>query len=161
MRIDPVRILIDVPEIDAVHITPKTKVEIKIPALPGSSYSGTITRSSWSLNMTSRTMSAEIHVPNAEGQWRPGQYVQAKLTTAEVENGLSLPKSAILTQEKQTYCFAVERDGKVVRLPISLGIQAGPDIEIRDGLTGSEQVISVNASAFREGQIVEATPPAR
>ncbi|MBI1346269.1 efflux RND transporter periplasmic adaptor subunit [bacterium] len=161
MRTDPVRIMIDVPEIDAVHITPQTKVEIKIPAIPGSSHVGTITRSSWSLNSTSRTMSAEVHLPNAKETWRPGQYVQAKLTTAEVENCLSLPKSAVITQDKQTYCFAVESDGKVVRLPISLGLQAGADVEIREGLTGSEQVISVNASAYREGQVVTAAPPSK
>jgi RND family efflux transporter MFP subunit len=158
MRTDPVRVLIDVPEIDAVHVTPKTKVEIKIPSLPGSSHVGTITRSSWSLNETSRTMSAEVHLPNAETAWRPGQYVQAKLTTAEVENCLSLPKSAIVIQDKETFCFAVNGDGKVVRLPISVGLQAGTDVEIREGLSGSEQVISVNASAFREGQTVEAVP---
>jgi HlyD family secretion protein len=63
MRTDPVRVMIDVPEVDAVHVTPKTKVEIKIPSLPGSSHVGTITRSSWSLNETSRTMSAEVHLP--------------------------------------------------------------------------------------------------
>ena len=161
MRTDPVRVMIDVPEIDAVQITPATKVEIKIPSLPGSSHVGTVTRSSWSLNTTSRTMSAEVHVPNEDGRWRPGQYVQAKLTTAEVDNCLSLPKSAIVTQDKQTFCFAVNHDGQVVRLPISLGLQAGTDVEIREGLTGSEQVISVNASAFREGQSVTATPPAQ
>lgn len=159
MRIDPVRVIIDVPEVDAVRVTPKTKIEIKIPSLPGSSYSGTITRSSWSLNTTSRTMSAEIHLPNAEGNWRPGQYVQAKLTAAELENCLSLPKSAVVTQDKQTYCFSVDADNKVRRLPISLGLLAGADVEVREGLTGSERIITVNASAFREGQIVEATTP--
>lgn len=158
MRPDPVRVMIDVPEIDAVHVHPKTKVEIRIPSLPGSSYVGTITRSSWSLNATSRTMSAEIHVPNTEGRWRPGQYVQAKLTAAEVENCLSLPKSAVVTQDKQTYCFTVDGNGKVVRLPVAVGIQSGTDVEICEGLTGSEQVIGVNASSFREGQIVEAVP---
>ncbi len=157
MRIDPVRVIIDVPEIDAVHVTPKTRVEIKIPSIPGSSFVGTITRSSWSLNTTSRTMSAEIHLPNREGNWRPGQYVQAKLTTAEVANCLSLPKTAVVIQDKQTYCFSVDGNGKVVRLPVSLGLQAGPDVEIREGLTGSERIISVNAGAFREGQVVEAT----
>lgn len=161
MRIDPVRVIIDVPEIDAVHVTPQTKVEIKIPSLPGSSFSGTITRSSWSLNTMSRTMSTEIHLPNAEGKWRPGQYVQAKLTTAEVENCLSLPKSAVVVQDKQTYCFSVDPDGKVIRLPISLGLQAGTDIEIREGITGSERIISVNASAYREGQTVEAVFPTK
>jgi len=103
-------------------------------------------------------MSAEVHLPNAETAWRPGQYVQAKLTTAEVENCLSLPKSAIVIQDKETFCFAVNGGGKVVRLPISVGLQAGTDVEIREGLSGSEQVISVNASAFREGQTVEAVP---
>lgn len=160
MRIDPVRVIIDVPEVDAVHITPDTKIEIKIPSLPGSSHVGTVTRSSWSLNTTSRTMSAEIHIPNAESQWRPGQYVQAHLTTAERDNVLSLPKAAIVTQEKQTYCFVVEEGGTVRRQPISLGLHAGSDVEIREGLTGSERVISINANAFRPGQIVEAVPAA-
>lgn len=160
MRTDPVRVLIDVPELDAVHITPQTKVEIKIPSLPGSLYVGTITRSSWSLNTTSRTMSAEVHLPNADGKWRPGQYVQARITAAELENCLSLPKSAIVTQEKQTYCFTVDHAGVVRRLPVSLGLQSGVDFEIREGLSGNERVISMNAGAFREGQVVEAVPPA-
>ena len=106
-------------------------------------------------------MSAEIHVPNSEGKWRPGQYVQAKLTAAEVENCLSLPKTAVVTQDKQTYCFSVDDDGKVRRIPISLGLQAGTDLEIRDGLTGNERVISVNAGAFREGQAVKAIAAAK
>ncbi|MDP1796846.1 MAG: efflux RND transporter periplasmic adaptor subunit [Planctomycetaceae bacterium] len=159
VRMDPVRVIIDIPEIDAVRVSEKTKVEIKMPSLPGAPYVGTVTRSSWSFNTTSRTLTAEIHVPNADGLWRPGQYVQVKLTVAELENGLSLPKSAIVTQDKQTYCFSVGADGKVVRLPIALGLQAGGDFEIREGLTGQEQIISANANAFREGQVVEIVPP--
>jgi HlyD family secretion protein len=72
-----------------------------------------------------------------------------------------LPKSAIVVQDKETYCFTVNSDGKVVRLPISLGLQAGTDVEIREGLSGSEQVISINAGAFREGQTVEAVPASK
>ncbi|HUQ69984.1 MAG TPA: efflux RND transporter periplasmic adaptor subunit [Planctomycetaceae bacterium] len=159
MRIDPVRVVVDIPEIDAVRVSSETKVELKVPSMPGAPYSGTVTRTSWSLNTTSRTLTAEIHVPNADGPWRPGQYVQVKLTVAELENCLSLPKSAIVTQDKQTYCFGVGADGKVVRLPVALGLQAGSDVEVREGLTGNEQIISVNANAFREGQIVEIAPP--
>lgn len=161
MRVDPVRVLIDVPEVDAVHITPKTKIEIRIPSLPGSSHVGTITRSSWSLNTTSRTMSAEVHLPNAEGHWRPGQYVQARLTAAEIEDGLSLPKAAVVTHDKQTYCLVVDAGGVVRRRLIALGLVAGVDVEIREGLTGDERVISVNAGAYREGQTVEAVSPAK
>ncbi|MDZ4686838.1 MAG: efflux RND transporter periplasmic adaptor subunit [Planctomycetaceae bacterium] len=161
MRADPIRVMVDVPEVDAVHVAAGTKVELRIPSLPGEPYVGTVTRTGWSLNETSRTLSAEIDVPNADGRWRPGQYVQVKITVAELENALSLPKTAIVTQDKQTYCFAVGADNKIVRLPVSLGLQAGTDFEIRDGLTGDERVIGVNANAFREGQTVEIAAPAK
>lgn len=161
MRTDPVRIMIDVPEVDAVHVSTATKVELKIPSIPGSVHTGTITRISWSLNTTSRTMTAEIDLPNPDGTWRPGQYVQAKLTTAEIADALSLPKSSLVTEEKQTFCYVVDSTGKISRRPVSVGLQAGTDFEIREGLTGTEQVISANASAFREGQLVEVVPPAK
>ena len=35
------------------------------------------------------------------------------------------------------------------------GIEAGGEVEIVSGLEGDEQIIGVNAGAFREGQQVE------
>ena len=82
------------------------------------------------------------------------------MTVAELENVFSVPKVAIITQDKQTYCCTVDGDGKVVRRPVSLGLTSGSEVEIREGLTGGEKVISVNANTFREGQTVEiAAPP--
>lgn len=159
MRVDPVRIFVDIPEDDAVHVSKGSKVELRVPSMPGKPYAGTVTRTSWSLNTTSRTLSAEIDVPNPDGFWRPGLYVQAKITVAELNDVFSLPKAAIVTQDKQTFCYVVNSESKVERRPIGVGLQAGPEFEIREGLTGDEKVISVNASTFREGQTVEAAPP--
>lgn len=159
MRIDPVRIFVDIPEDDAVRVSKGSKVELRVPSMPGKPYVGTVTRTSWSLNTTSRTMSAEIDVPNPDGFWRPGLYVQAKITVAELNDVFSLPKTAILTQDKQTYCYIVNADSNVERRPIAIGLQAGTEFEIREGLTGDENVISVNANTFREGQNVDAVAP--
>ncbi len=155
MRIDPVRVTVDVPEIDAIRIQPAAPVELLSPAAPGQPQVGKVTRIAWSLNETSRTMKVEIDVPNPNGDWRPGQFVQVKLTVAALENVLSLPKTAIVTQEKQSYCLAVDADHTVIKLPVSLGLLAGNEYEIRDGLTGDERVIGVNPSAFRVQQAVE------
>lgn len=159
MRVDPVRIFVDIPEDDAVHVSKGSKVELRVPSMPGKPYVGTVTRTSWSLNTTSRTLSAEIDVPNPDGFWRPGLYVQAKITVAELNDVFSLPKAAIISQDKQTYCYTVNAESKVERRAISIGLQAGSEFEIREGLTGNEKVISVNANTFREGQIVEAVAP--
>jgi multidrug efflux pump subunit AcrA (membrane-fusion protein) len=50
-------------------------------------------------------------------------------------------------------------EGEVVRTPIETGIRAGDEIEIVSGLKGDEQIIGVNAAAFREGQAVEIEKP--
>jgi len=161
MRIDPLRVIVDVPEVDAPHVAAGSSAELKFPSSAGDSVTGTVTRTSWSLNTASRTLSAEIDVPNADGRRRPGQYAQVKVTVAELDSVLSLPKTAIVTQEKKTFCFTVGSDNRVIRVPISLGLQAGNDFEVRDGLTGEEKVIGVNPNVFREGQIVEIASPSK
>lgn len=161
MRTDPIRVAVDIPEIDAVRVVPGTKVELRMPSMPGQIFVGTVTRTGWSLDAMSRTLAAEVDVPNAEGRWRPGTYVQVKLTVAELPAVFALPKAAIVTQEKLTYCYSVGGDGVIRRLPIELGLQAGTEFEVRSGLTGDEQVITINASSFREGQVVEVAPPAK
>ena len=67
-----------------------------------------------------------------------------------------MPRTAILTQDKSTFCLTVDDQGKVVQTPIQLGIQAGTDVEISSGLTGTERVITANVAGFRAGQVVEA-----
>ncbi|MGN6133788.1 MAG: efflux RND transporter periplasmic adaptor subunit [Aureliella sp.] len=158
MRIDPLRVIVDIPETDAVHVTEKTKVELRVPSLPTQSYVGTISRSSWSLDANSRTLKAEIDLPNPDGQWRPGLYLQAKLTVAELSDVVAIPKSAILTTDKQTYCYVIGPDDRVERRSVALGLQAGSEFQVLSGLDGTERLIGSNPSAFREGQAVEIVP---
>lgn len=155
MRVDPIRVLTDIPEDDAVHVTKGSKIEIRIPSLPGDPHIGTVTRTAWSLNTTSHTMVAEIDIPNPDGRWRPGLYVQAKVTVAELQDVLSLPRTAVLTQGKQVYCFVVNGEKKIEKRVLVLGLQAGPEVEIRSGVSNEDRVISINAASFREGQAVE------
>jgi RND family efflux transporter MFP subunit len=159
MKIDPVRVFVDVPEGDAVYVDAGTKATIKVPSLAGDPLATQVTRTSWSLNATSRTLTAEIDVPNASKRLRPGLYVQVELTVAELENVLSLPRTAIFTQDKRTCCYTIGADGKVVLTPVTLGLQAGNEMEVRSGLTGDEQVIGANTSAFRPGLPVEIGKP--
>ncbi|AMV20158.1 Efflux pump periplasmic linker BepF [Planctomyces sp. SH-PL14] len=159
MKIDPVRVFVDVPEGDAVYVDAGTKATIKVPSLAGDPLAAPVTRTSWSLNATSRTLTAEIDVANASKRLRPGLYVQVALTVAELEDVLSLPRTAIFTQDKRTCCYTIGADGKVVLTPVTLGLQAGNELEVRSGLTGDEQVIGANTSAFRPGLPVEIGKP--
>ena len=103
----------------------------------------------------------EIDVDNASGALREGMFVTAEVKAATRENVLSLPRSAVLVQDKATFCHTIDTNGKVQLVPIQLGIQSGTDVEVQQGLQGDERVIGMNSAAFKPGQIVDAETPAK
>jgi hypothetical protein len=114
-----------------------------------------VTRTAWNLDATSRTLRTEVDLSNEDGKLRPGMYATARLKVAERSNALTLPKTAVMTVDGKSFCHTIDADGRVVRTSIETGIRAGDEVEIVSGLAGDEQVIGVNAAAFREGQQVE------
>jgi len=155
VRTDIVRVFVDVPEADAVLTQTNNEAVIRIPAMANEVFKGSVTRSAWVLDSTTRTLRTEVDFKNAEGRLRPGMYAYADVKVAERSDALSLPKAAVLKHENQAYCFTIDNSNKLVRTPIVTGIQAGSDIEIVSGLDGHEAVIGTNAASYREGQVVE------
>src|SRR5262249_23497787 len=112
MRTDVMRVRVEVPEADADWVAKGTSARLRIPALKSYEYSGPVTRTSWALDRTARTLLAEIDVKDPGGQLRPGMYAYATLT-AERPNVLTLPVSAVVTegdvtQGYRTFCYVVE-----------------------------------------------------
>jgi RND family efflux transporter MFP subunit len=162
VQIRVMRIFLNVPETDASLIADGAVAEVKIPSNPAKPRQGTVTRTAWILNSGSRTLRIEVDLDNVDGKLRPGMYADVRLKVAERPNALALPEGTVLTADGKTYCYTItmtdESEGEVVRTPIETGIRAGDDIEIVSGLTGDEQIIVVNAAAFREGQKVQVEP---
>lgn len=158
-RLDPVRIVVAVPEADAEFVREKSEVKLSIPALAEPQLRGTITRTSWALEPGPRTLRAEIDLPNKDGRLRPGMYVNAQIINTLPESW-TLPSSAIVKHEGATVCFQIA-DGKAVRTVIRLGRTDGQFIEVLGQqspnglipLTGHE-TIAARAAGIVDGQII-------
>ena len=166
-RTDLLRIFVQVPETDAGWVHKGARARLRVQVLPGRTFTGQVARTSWSLDPTTRTLRAEIDLPNPEGRLRPGMYAYATLVT-DLPNVLTLPRSSVVTEGDvtrgyQTYCFQVE-DGKVHRLPVELGPGDGERVEVlrkqvRAGepwepFIGTERIVRGNLSLVRDGQAV-------
>ena len=154
-----VRVFVDVPEADAVFIEKGNEASIRVPSLGGEAFTGQIARTSWILDDGTRTLRAEIDVPNDQGQLRPGMYVYADVKVAERQDAIILPQSALMHADGKVFCWQIDGQSKVLRTPLATGISSGGEVEIIDGLTGSEKVVGVNPTSFREGQLVEVAAP--
>ncbi len=160
VRSDPVRIFVHVPEMEAPGVSPGSPARMRIQALGDEDFEGSVTRSSWALDPTTRTLRTEIDVPNPDGKIRPGMYAYATIVLEEHKGVLTLPTSAIVKQADQKYVCCVTA-GKIARKPVRTGLEDGARIEIVSGLDGDEAVIPSNAASLKDGQPVQVDPAAR
>jgi RND family efflux transporter MFP subunit len=172
MRTDRVRVVLQVPERDMpyVHVGGKpggpakgNSVALRFPALGntdrGGDFTGTITRLATALDPVTRTMRAEVDLPNADGLLRPQMTGVATVLLDEHTSVLAVPSSALLRIGDQTvvyYLEAVPGDAlrkRVRKAAVELGLDDGLRVEIRSGLSGDEEIISKGNGVLRSGDL--------
>lgn len=127
-RLDPVRILVEIPEQAIDQISKSTTATIRVPALRGVEFQGKVARTSWSLNNESRTLRVEIDVPNPDARIRPGMFANASIPV-EIANSIVIPTSAVFQQDEMNLCYLVE-DGKAARYQLRLGQAQAGSVEV-------------------------------
>jgi RND family efflux transporter MFP subunit len=157
-RTDVITIAVDIPETDSTDVNPGDHAIVKLQAMKGRTVEGKVTRTAWALDPKTRTIRAEIDIPNPDGKLRPGLYVYATVILEEHPNVLTIPTTAVFQEKDQAFCVIVA-DGKARRLPIVTGLNDGTRIEVTSGLQGSEDVVKASAASLVEGQPVAAARP--
>ncbi len=152
-RTDIVRIFVDVPEMESPWVEAGHRGYVGVQALPEKVVKGKVARTSWSLG-ANRTLRTEMDLPNPNGLLRPGMYATAHIVLQERRDACVLPLSAIVREGKQAYCW-VARDGRAMRIPITLGLQVENDVEVVSGLKDDELVVQSQAAPLQEGRFVE------
>lgn len=114
-RLDPVRAVVAVPEADAGLVRDGSPAKLTV---QGSELSGRVTRTSWALEPGSRTLRAEVDLPNKDGRLRPGMYVHARIS-AELPEAWAVPAGAVIKYGDGLVCYLVE-NGKAVRVAVQV-----------------------------------------
>src|SRR5512135_3261165 len=79
VRTDRVRAFADVAEADARRVAVGAPAGVRVAALGGRELQGRVALTSWLLDGPSRTLRAEVDLPNPEGQLRPGMRAVIKI----------------------------------------------------------------------------------
>jgi len=127
-KMDPVRLFIEVPEQDSPLVQDGAEAKVTLQAFAGKEFSGKVTRTSWALNMASRTLRAEIDIPNKDLTIRPGMFANARIL-ANLPECVVLPTAALVRSAEGAFAFVVE-DGKAKRVDVRLGRVEGDLAEV-------------------------------
>jgi RND family efflux transporter MFP subunit len=155
---DPLRVLIGVPQSHAAGVREGQKVALQVPEHPQRTFAGVVSRTSRALDPASRTLLTEVRVANQDLALRPGMYARASFTLPRVGEALTVPASALVIGAEGTRVVVV--DGGVARYrSVGVGRDFGPEVEVLTGLAESDRVVTNPTEALTEGARVEVHQP--
>ncbi len=150
---DTLRLRIPVPESDVEYIHSGGSVQISVPALKRK-WTGKIVRFTRALDMTTRTMTVEVDVPNSDLTLNPGMFAETEIVLQHRDAAINVPSQAVVSTGEQPYVLVVTPEGKVEHRDVTKGMEGNNRIELLSGLNPGEFVVVSGQDNYRAGEHV-------
>lgn len=146
-----IRLQVAVPEAEAAMVALGQPVKASVEGLPGKSLEGTISRFAYALEEATRTMLAEVELPNPDLQLRPGMFATVKIGIDRKADALLIPAETVLTDKTGSSVF-LPIDGKAKKARIQTGFNDGANVEVASGLNADQPIIVLGKQPPSDGQ---------
>ena len=153
MDLNQVKMLVNVIEKEFVRLQKGQPVEVTVTGFPGRTFPGRISVITPALELQSRTAEIQITIPNPGYMLNPGMFGRAQIVVQSSPNALLIPVQALVTQEDKDIVFVL-KDGKAQRRIVQKGLIRDTSIEIVQGLSPGEPVITAGQNFLKDGMPV-------
>lgn len=149
-------------ESDLPYLKTGDKVSFNLQALPGKSFSGTVTFIDPVMDKTNRTAKIRVETSNPGMLMKPGMYAEAAIRASlkQQENAIVIPKSSVLWTGKRSIVYVKQPniETPVFKMrEIELGASLGDSFVVLSGIEEGEEIVTngvfaIDASAQLEGK---------
>ena len=146
-----VKLLINITESDISGVSAGMPVSVSLDAFPDENFNGTISRIYPQVDPATRTVQAEVIVPNPNGKIFPGMFGRVSLDHGSV-NRVVVPDRAVVKQtgSGNRYVY-VYKDGKVSYNKVNLGQRIGTAYEVIEGVADGDTVVIAGQTRLADG----------
>ncbi len=153
VRVDPLKVLAEIPERMAPWIKVGQPVVLRVDAYSDRTFAGSISRVSPGVNTATRSFAFEATAPNPGGVLKPGTFARINLETALVERVLTIPYAAMQYRYGVYRAFVLTGDHLTVR-ELTTGDRSGDRMEILEGLKVGDEVALTDVDNLADGMKV-------
>jgi RND family efflux transporter MFP subunit len=153
IQLDPVLVLVDVPERYLKGLRPGRSAMVTFDALPGFHAEGTVTRLVPDANVSARTFPVKIELPNPDGEIRSGMLARVDLEVGEPRRVSVVPKDAIVLSARGNSVFTIQ-DGRANMVPVTIGDSHNHYVEVEPKIEPGTPVVVRGNERLRPGQKV-------
>lgn len=156
--IDPIKVDFRIPERYLSSLAAGQVIRVRVDAFPGRAFDGKVYAIDPQIDPAGRSIAIRAHIDNPDLVLRPGLFARVRLIVDERPGAMVVPEQAIVPRGEQRYVFRVV-EGKAMLTAVSIGQRRGGDVEIVDGLSEEDTVITAGQLKIRDGAPVTVLEP--
>jgi len=153
--LDPLRVVVDVPQNVALQIQPGVEGDVTFPELPGQTFKAQVVRSANAISRDAGVMRTELRLPNPDSRIPAGMVGSVALHLQRSVPAMVVPVSTIV-QRGTVSQVATVRDGKLDFHDVTLGRNLGNEIEVLSGVAANDTVVLAPNALLTAGSPVKA-----
>ena len=154
LKIDPLRLQLTIPGVQAGQVTVGQKVTARVDAFPDRSFDGQITAINPSISAESRSFTVEARVPNRDATLKPGMFAVATIDQGRTARALVVPRRAVVEDvNTNSYrVFVVDGQNRARLRVVQLAArQQGDTMRLLAGIKEGERVATSNIADLYDG----------
>jgi membrane fusion protein (multidrug efflux system) len=148
-----------IPETYWVRVKTGQQVDVQVDAFPDKTFSGRIYAIDPRIEESTRTILIRARIPNPDSQLRPGMFARVNIVLGERPNAILIPEQAVVPMGQDKFVFRVV-DGKAALTKIKIGQRRVGEVEILEGLTPQDTVVTAGQMKIRDGVPIMILDPA-
>ena len=142
---------VGLPEMDFARVAKGTSATVEVDAFPGEEFPAKVTVINPTVDRQTRTFRARIEVPNPTGKLVDGMFASVRLWVGN-RTALAIPRDGLyrLPGSGTCYVFVVEGN-RAIKRPVKIGTSGDRYIEILDGVSEGDTVVTSGTGRLRSG----------
>jgi multidrug efflux pump subunit AcrA (membrane-fusion protein) len=150
VRLDPLKVIAEIPEKMAPWIKDGQPVALQVDAYRGRTFTGKVSRISPGVNAATRAFPFEALVPNKDAVLKPGTFARVHIESGKLDEVMTLSYSALQYRYGVNRVFVVDNDKLIVR-ELKVGDRIGDRIEILSGVSAGDRVAVTDVEKLVDG----------
>jgi RND family efflux transporter MFP subunit len=158
-QIDWLRVFVNIPQAYAPNVRAGLPVSVSVRGHLMQPVAGTVTRTANAIDPATRTLLAEVDVPNPSHGLLPGMFVYVAFKISPAGTRWRVPATAAIFDAQGTRVVIVGPGNALHFQPVVFGRDLGAAIDIQSGLRGDETIVKQPTVSLQEGQVVRPIEP--
>ncbi len=149
-----IRVQVHVPQTHAAVVRVGMSATVNLPESSAPGVAGNVTRMADAVDAASRTMLAEIELPNTAHRLQPGSYSQMTLDIPQATAAWTIPTNTLSMRVDGPHIVVVNDSDQTELRRVILGRDLGTRVVVTEGIAGQERLVVNPTDDLASGMVV-------